>query len=143
MTRINTLLVEDDPDYVDWVTGILAISSNYDFRVSVADTMQKAELWIMDNPAPDLIILDLYLPDSQCLETVKWMARIAPQANVVVMTSLPAYEIEVAVLKLGVSDFLIKWRHDDMNMLAERLAMAVERKHAGHRHVMVGMECHT
>lgn len=60
----------------------------------------------------DLILLDLSLPDSQGVETVKAMRLYAPTIPLVVLTGTAADDIALESLKYGAEDYLVKGSFD-------------------------------
>ncbi|MSQ54680.1 MAG: response regulator [Betaproteobacteria bacterium] len=58
---INALLVEDDPDVSTLVARLLEKQA---FKVSVAATRDEVIARLRAKPAPDLVILDVHLPDA-------------------------------------------------------------------------------
>lgn len=75
---------------------------------------------------PDVILLDLNLPDSSGLETVKALASACPEIPVVVLTGLPDDAAGVAAVNAGAEDYLVKGEVDSAR-LARILLYSVER----------------
>ncbi len=57
---------------------------------------------------PDLILLDLSLPDMNGIELLKKIQAIQPQVPVVMISGFGTIEVAVETLKLGARDFLTK-----------------------------------
>jgi len=107
---MKILLVEDSKTGVCLVKALLLEESetrDFTCELTVTGTLKEAESHIAAVPF-DLILLDLTLPDSDGLETVKAIIRAAPHVAVVVLTSLQEETLGVKALKMGAQDFLIK-----------------------------------
>ena len=63
---------------------------------------------------PDVVLLDLSLPDSSGVATVQAMRAALPDAPIIVLTGLDDNELAIAALEAGAQDYLVKGRfgHD-------------------------------
>ena len=61
---------------------------------------------------PDVVLLDLSLPDSSGLGTVQAMRAALPDAPIIVLTGLDDNALAVAALEAGAQDYLVKGRFD-------------------------------
>src|SRR6202050_995151 len=86
----------------------------------------EAESHLVRN-IPDVIFLDLGLPDATGLEAVRRMRGAAPRAPVVVLTGLDDEVVATQALQAGAQDFLIKGQIDSRGLL-RALRYAIERK---------------
>lgn len=91
--------------------------------ITRAETL-KAANEILETEGFDAILLDLTLPDSKGLDTVK--AMVNRGMPVVVVTGNPSKDCQRTSLGLGVADYILKKGIEDINV-AERLEIAVER----------------
>ena len=78
---------------------------------------------------PDIVLLDLSLPDSFGLETLARWQLTAPELPVVVLTGSDDEALAVAAVREGAQDYLVKGRIDGP-LLAQAIRYAVERKRA-------------
>jgi signal transduction histidine kinase len=103
---LKILLVEDNPGDVYLIKELLMTSgleSIVDRSSSLADATKKAA--IQDY---DAVLLDLGLPDSFGLDTLKKFQLTKINAPVVVLTGLDDEEIAIETVKEGAQDYLIK-----------------------------------
>ena len=104
--KSKILVVEDEPDAIDLLTFNL---KNAGFEVSTAmdgaDALKKARL-----VAPDLILLDVMLPEVDGLEVCKILRRDPATAGIpIIMLTAKAAEIDRIVgLELGADDYVTK-----------------------------------
>jgi two-component system chemotaxis response regulator CheY len=77
---------------------------------------------------PDVVTLDLVMPEFDGLHGVKGIREVDPDAKVVVVSALDQKETLKSAFKLGASDFLVK--PFDRKVLAETLEKLLESKTA-------------
>lgn len=104
MEGYNIFIVEDDP----WYGEILAyhLSLNPDYKVTRFETGK--ELLAKLSAQPDLITIDISLPDIKGDELYKKIKEVYPHIPVIVISSQEEVSVAVNLLKLGVDDYLIK-----------------------------------
>ncbi len=78
---------------------------------------------------PDIVLLDLSLPDSFGLETLARWQLTAPELPVIVLTGSDDEALAVAAVREGAQDYLVKGRIDGA-LLAQAIRYAIERKRA-------------
>lgn len=122
---ITVLLVEDNPADAYYVKEILPVS---DFQVVHASSMAAA-LQCLQDGGIDVILLDLSLPDSHGLDTVKSIAAHAQTIPIAILSGLKDEDVAVQVVQLGAQDFMLK---DEITetVLSLRIHRAIELKHA-------------
>ena len=105
---MRILLVEDDADLA---SVVLASFQNAAVEIDLAGTRQQAIRQCLDSP-PDLLILDLTLPDGDGFTLVEWL-RQQPALRtlpLVVYSGRELSENEADKLRLGPTQFLTKAR---------------------------------
>jgi DNA-binding NtrC family response regulator len=83
----------------------------------------QAVLDAMKAQLPDLLALDLVLPDASGIEVLKKARRIAPTLPVIMMAEKVSVTTAVAALKLGATDFLESPRDPGRVLVAARHAL--------------------
>lgn len=103
MKVIKILLVEDDHLSADLVQNTLKpiVDRFPDGEILLAGTMAAAEEIASNVPHPDIVILDLSLPDSTREETLSTIPRFLDRSPVLVITGWPDPDLHEAVLKTG------------------------------------------
>lgn len=120
----NVLLVEDDPA-IAWTIKDMLEAEGY--AVRTAETGAKAKV-SLDDPVPDLIILDLMLPDVDGLVLCADLkSRVA--APVIICSATIRKRDAVLALKLGADDFVAK--PFDVDEFLTRVAAVLRRARAG------------
>ncbi len=104
MAIYTIFIVEDDP----WYGEILKhhLSLNPDYKVTLFSTGKEllSKMW----PQPDLITLDFSLPDITGDKLLKKIQDINPSIPVIMISGQENVSVAVNLLKMGVSDYLIK-----------------------------------
>lgn len=99
----KVLLVEDDP-VTRWMVRIALKSECTLFTATNAgiaiDSYHKCR--------PDLVFLDIHLPDSDGMQVLEEILRNDPKANVVIFSSHDNVETMIAMLENGASGFVSK-----------------------------------
>ena len=101
--KISILLVEDEPNICNFITATL---SAHDYRVSQAHTGKDA-LSIITSQCPDLMLLDLGLPDMAGMEFIRQVRTWASIPIIVISARIQEQE-KVKALDLGADDYLTK-----------------------------------
>jgi signal transduction histidine kinase/DNA-binding NarL/FixJ family response regulator len=105
-TTLRILLVEDNPGDVYIISNYLK-ATNINLVLTKASTLSESLLLCMDHSF-DVILLDLGLPDSFGLDTLRKMQVFRVIPPVVVMTGLDDEDIALASLREGAQDYLVK-----------------------------------
>jgi DNA-binding NtrC family response regulator len=100
------ILVVDDEPLIRWCIAQTLGTAGH--GITEAQDAASALRALADTPEPDVIILDLRLPDSSDLSLLEKVRSIAPAAAVVIMTAFGTPEITAEALKLGARRVLTK-----------------------------------
>ncbi len=98
------LLVEDDPFLIDIYTTKLR---EEDFEVVVADDGDKA-LELVEKEKPDLVLLDIVLPNKDGWEILKEVKTKNKKIKVIILSNLGQKEEVEKGMRLGAEKYLIK-----------------------------------
>ncbi|HKK08960.1 MAG TPA: PAS domain S-box protein, partial [Gemmatimonadota bacterium] len=126
--RLRLLLVEDNEGDARLLREMA--SEVEDLRVDLVRTATLAQgLDRLGAGTADAVLLDLDLPDSSGLDTVRPVLERAGGAPVVILTGLADEALAKAALHEGAQDYLLK---DDLSpeLLGRSLRYAIERKRA-------------
>ncbi len=117
----NILIVDDEQSICLSLEGIL---QDEGFRTSFAETGEEA-LEIIHAENPDLVLLDIWMPGIDGLETLKRIKQTRPGQLVIMMSGHGTIETAVKATRLGAYDFIEKPLSLDKVLLAIRNAMKV------------------
>lgn len=101
--KLSILLVEDEKNICDFISTSL---SAQDYRISTAHTGKEA-LPIITSQCPDLILLDLGLPDMNGMEIIR-QVRTWSSVPIIVLSARTQEQEKVRALDLGADDYLTK-----------------------------------
>ena len=88
----HILIVDDEPGILDTLSGILQDES---YEVSVAKGGQDALKLIKADPPPDLVLLDIWMPDVDGIETLQRAMEAHPRLLVIMMSGHGSIESEI------------------------------------------------
>lgn len=100
----SILIVDDE---VAILTSLRSILEDEGYDVSVAGSGIEA-LKIYTTDPPDLMILDIWMPELDGLETLKRVKEFVPTAQVMMMSGHGSIETAVRAIKLGAYDYIEK-----------------------------------
>lgn len=100
----SILIVDDELPILKTLSGIL---SDEGFEVATAQTGYDALKSIGQN-YPDLVLLDIWMPGMDGIETLKEIRKDYPYLPVVLITGHGSVEAAVQAVKLGAYDFIEK-----------------------------------
>ena len=101
--KLSILLVEDEKNICDFISTSL---SAQDYRISTAHTGKEA-LPIITSQCPDLILLDMGLPDMDGMEIIR-QVRTWSSVPIIVLSARTQEQEKVRALDLGADDYLTK-----------------------------------
>jgi two-component system nitrogen regulation response regulator NtrX len=98
------LIVDDEPGIVQSLHGIL---TDEGFEVMAAERGLKA-LDIIRETIPDIVLLDIWMPDIDGIEILKRIRELYPGLQVIMISGHGTIETAVKATKLGAYDFIEK-----------------------------------
>ena len=102
--RPNVLLIEDMPSLQLVYKSVLLAAGH---SVRVAGTAADGMAQFVAN-APDVVLLDLVLPDRDGLEVMHDMLALRPDTSVIVITANGSINKAVEAMRAGAHEFLVK-----------------------------------
>ncbi|MBI1211164.1 MAG: diguanylate cyclase [Alphaproteobacteria bacterium] len=107
MSAIKILSVEDDDDDADVLARALQCAPGREYELHRTHSLAEMPSAIAV-AKPDLILLDLHLPDTRGADTVHGAMRYAADIPVLVLTGSGSEQIGQSSIDLGVQDFIPK-----------------------------------
>ena len=118
-----TILTIDDEDAVR--ESIIAFLEDCDYHAIGART-GKEGLSLFHRENPDLVLVDLRMPEMDGLEVLEAIRYVSPETPIIVASGMGVISDAVEALRLGAWDYLIK-PIQDMNVLKYSIEKALER----------------
>jgi len=100
----SILIVDDEPSILQSLSGIL---SDEGFEIHTASNGYEA-LKIVEEKSPDLVLLDIWMPGLDGIETLKEIKKNNPYIQVIIITGHGTIETAVKATKIGASDLIEK-----------------------------------
>jgi DNA-binding NtrC family response regulator len=123
---VQVLVIEDDTNMALSIERKLRQVDTVSYRVKRAERLDTG-LTHLDHEEIHVVILDLMLPDSQGLDTIRAVLSHAPHMPVVVLTGVQDKDLAINGMKMGAQDYLFKTQLDE-DVLINALRYAIERK---------------
>lgn len=101
--KISILIIEDEKSICDFISKTL---HSHEYRVSVANN-GKDGLTMITSALPDLVLLDLGLPDMDGLDVIK-KTREWSSLPIIVISARTQEKEKVAALDAGADDYITK-----------------------------------
>jgi len=99
------ILVVDDEKLIRW--SLVQKFSQWDYDTAVAET-GNAALKAFDSENPDLVLLDINLPDIEGTEVLKELKQRRPEIPIIMITAYGSIEDAVSAMRMGAYDFITK-----------------------------------
>lgn len=103
---ITVAMIEDHQILVDSLGLMLRYESDIDF-LGAASSVAKG-LDLVGNTTPDVLLLDVGLPDGNGLDLIPEVNQISPNTNIVVLTSMSDENTLMRVIDSGINGFVSK-----------------------------------
>ena len=103
---ISVAMIEDHRLLVDSLGLMLRYESDIEFKGAAGSISDGREL--IQNATPDVLLLDVGLPDGNGLDLIPEVNQISPETNIVVLTSLSDEGTLMRVVDSGISGFVSK-----------------------------------
>ena len=123
---MNVLLVEDDANDASLLRSLLNRQCSTAIELEHVSSLKTA-LERLAHGAPDIVLLDLNLPDSSGLGSVQEIQAANPDVPIVVLSGHDDEDFAIEILNHGVQDYLVKWE-GNARIILRAIRYAVERK---------------
>jgi len=118
MARV--LLLEDDPATRERLAGIVRGSPGLELAAAFGD-LKSALAWLAAHEPPQVLLVDLQLPDGSGIDLIRAARRIAPAADAMVISVFGDEAHVVTAIEAGATGYLLK------DASGEEIAMAIAR----------------
>ncbi|MEE8153163.1 MAG: sigma-54 dependent transcriptional regulator, partial [candidate division NC10 bacterium] len=123
MPRENILVVDDEPNILKVLGDIL---TDEGYRVRTAHSGEDA-LAEVQRSSPDLVILDIWLPGMDGLQTLDVLKGVVPETPVIMISGHGTIETAVRAIKMGAYDFIEKPPTIERTLLAVQHGLEQQR----------------
>jgi NarL family two-component system response regulator LiaR len=120
---IRVLIVDDHAVVREGLRSFLELQDGIEVAGEAADGAEAVEL--APQLRPDVVLMDLVMPNLDGLEAMRQLRRSLPAARVIVLTSFLDEEHLLPAMRAGAAGYLLK------NAQPQELARAIRAAHAG------------
>lgn len=105
-SRTRVALVEDKPSLVTALSALISATPGFEV-VATANSGEEA-LETIPALAPQIVLMDLQLPEMSGVECVERLKKILPETEFMILTVFEDHEQVFASLRAGASGYLVK-----------------------------------
>ena len=127
-TPTNVLLIEDNPGDARLVREALSNGRGTIFTLEYADRLALG-LERLRRPGVHVVLLDLSLPDSQGVETIRRLHTHAPEVPIIALSGIQDHRVIESAVRNGAEDFLVKGTFS-CDLLGRAIGYAIDRRQA-------------
>lgn len=125
MTGKITLILADDHAMVrKGLTAFLATAKDIDVMAVASGGVEVVAA--VKKHAPDVVLLDLFMPDQPAVETVRQIKKVSPRSQIIMLTSHEGDDYVVPMAQAGAISYILKDTTPEDLILAVRKAAAGE-----------------
>ncbi|MFB2935214.1 diguanylate cyclase domain-containing protein [Aerosakkonemataceae cyanobacterium BLCC-F154] len=123
---LKVLLIEDDLADAELIQDILGSIDRINFQVTNVNRLNQG-INLLSETKFDVMLLDLGLPDSKGLETIRNTKAYAADLPIIVLTALNDQKVAIEAVRQGAQDYLIKGALQ-IDLLVRSIHYAIERQ---------------
>ena len=121
MNPVSVLLVDDSQRFLDIATNFLRVSSRSEVSVVGRAQGGREALTKAQQLRPQVILIDLAMPDLPGLEAIPRLRTMLPDAVIIALTMMDQKSYQEAALEAGADEFVSK------DMMGAQLLPAIHR----------------
>ncbi|SDP46233.1 response regulator [Desulforhopalus singaporensis] len=114
--KIKVLIADDEVEFASTLATRLNLRN---FSTTVVNSGQQT-LSAVAKEQPDIVLLDLKMPDLDGLEVLAMLREEHPELKVIIITGHGSFEMGREGMELGASDYIMK--PVDLNLLIEKIS---------------------
>jgi len=107
-TPTTKIAIVDDHSMIrQALTTLISNNGNYSV-IFDAGNGRELQQKLLQNEMPDIILLDIAMPEMDGYETAQWLRTYYPDIKILIMSVSDSQEILLQMVKLGVHGFILK-----------------------------------
>jgi PAS domain S-box-containing protein len=128
---IRVLLVESDQQFARWLRQSLASSTSSRIELIHCERQDQVP-GLLTMTAVAAVLIDLELPDSRGLETVRYVQSLASHLPLILLADFENETLALKAVREGAQDYLVKSKFEG-RFLSRVIRYAIQRKEAERR----------
>jgi len=119
MTKVSILIIDDEAELCQNLSEMLK-EEEEGYKLSIANNGEKGLAKIKEE-VPDLVLLDIKMPEMDGIETLKRIRAIDKDILVIMLTAYQTVETAVKAMKLGAYDYISKpFNYEELKIIIKR-----------------------
>ena len=106
MEPIRVLLVDDALFMRSMIRDVLARSGRFEVVGEASNGREAISMYV--ELRPDLVTMDIVMPEMDGIEATREIVRIDPGANIVICSALGQEDLVIESIAAGARDFIVK-----------------------------------
>ena len=100
------ILIVDDAAFMRMMIKDILTKNGYEVVAEAANGVEAVELY--KSHQPDLVTMDITMPEMDGIEAVKQMKAVNPAAKVIMCSAMGQQSMVMDAIKAGANDFIVK-----------------------------------
>ena len=100
------ILIVDDAAFMRMMIKDILTKNGYEVVAEAANGVEAVELY--KSHQPDLVTMDITMPEMDGIEAVKQIKAVNPAAKVIMCSAMGQQSMVMDVIKAGANDFIVK-----------------------------------
>lgn len=119
---MSKILLVDDAAFMRMMLKDILSKAGYDPIVEAENGLVAVEKY--KEETPDLVIMDITMPEMDGIQAVKEIKKIAPSANIIMCSAMGQQAMVIESIQAGAKDFIVKPFQPDRVIEAVQKALA-------------------
>ena len=119
---MSKILLVDDASFMRMMLKDILTKAGYDPIVEAENGLVAVEKY--KEETPDLVIMDITMPEMDGIQAVKEIKKIAPSANIIMCSAMGQQAMVIESIQAGAKDFIVKPFQPDRVIEAVQKALA-------------------
>lgn len=122
---INIALAEDEHLVRRGFTSIINEVENLNVIIAAANGKELVEMVDESDVVPDIVLMDLNMPEMNGVETTKLLQKTNPSIKIIALTSYDSGAFILSMIRIGAAAYVLK--NEDPETLIETIQAVVEK----------------
>ena len=118
------VLIVDDAAFMRMMIKNVLTQNGYEVAGEASNGQEALVLY--EKVKPELVTLDITMPEMDGIQTLKELLKMDPSANVIMVTAMGQQQLVIEAIQVGAKDFVVKPFQPDRLIEAVRKALGDE-----------------
>ena len=100
------ILIVDDAAFMRMMIKGILTKNGFEVVAEASDGIQAIEMY--KNHSPDLVTMDITMPEMDGIEALKGIRKFDPNAKVIMCSAMGQQDMVVEAIQAGAKDFIVK-----------------------------------